>query len=101
GPVPQGPHEVASARREDGAVEESPRARHGEQGGAAHRARRLAEDRDLPRVAPEGLDLVAHPFEGRDLIEEPLVAGGGQALAEPLAEAQEAEGPEAGGDGAP
>jgi hypothetical protein len=85
-----GPHEVGAAGLEDRAVEEPVGAREAKEGGAAHGAGRLAEDRDLAGVAPEGLDLVAHPGERGHLVEETLVPGGGQPLAEAVAQAQEA-----------
>ena len=76
-------------------MEEPAGARHAEQGGAAHRARRLAEDRDVAGVAPERRDLVAHPFERGHLVEETLVARcAGSRSAEAVAQAQEAEGAE-------
>ncbi len=89
-----GPHEVGAAGLEDRAVEEPVGAREAKEGGAAHGAGRLAEDRDLVGVAAEGLDLVAYPGERGHLVEEALVAGGGEPLAEAVAQAKEAEGAE-------
>ena len=46
----------------------------GEQIRHRHPARRLAEDRDVRRVAAEGRDVLAHPFEGGHLVEQAPVA---------------------------
>ena len=45
----------------------------GEQRADAHRAGGLAEDGDVGRVAPEGRDVVAHPLQRGDLVEQPEV----------------------------
>jgi hypothetical protein len=44
--------------------------RHGQQRGDAHRASRLAEHRDVGGIAAEGSDVIAHPGQGRDLVEQ-------------------------------
>ena len=76
-----------------GLVEEAARAGHRQQAGDVHRARRLAEDRDVARIAAEGRDLVAHPLERGHLVEHGLVAGAVEPAPQ-LPAAQEAEGPE-------
>ena len=55
-------------------------------------AGRLAEDRDVARVAAERGDVVAHPLERGHLVEQPRVAAA-LGRVDP-AEVQEAEGPE-------
>jgi hypothetical protein len=63
-----------------------------EQRSDAHSARGLAKDRDVLRIAPEGLDVVADPFERSDLVPQ---AGVRKPLARDHArEVEEAEGPE-------
>src|SRR5436305_3619492 len=63
----------------DGAAEQPVGSRHGEQRADAHRSCRLAEDGDIARIAAEGGNVVAHPYEGGDLIEEANI---GYAVAE-------------------
>ena len=72
---------------EDGAPEQALGAGHGEQRADAHRAGRLPEDGDVGGVTTEGRDVLAHPREGRDLVEQADVG----AL---VAEVQEPVGPE-------
>src|SRR5260370_33081815 len=54
----------------DGPAEETRCARHREQGGNAHAASRLAKDGDVLRITTEGSDILLHPDEGRDLVEQ-------------------------------
>ena len=54
----------------DGAPEQALGPGHGEQRADAHRAGRLAEDRDVAGIAAERGDVVAHPLERGDLVEE-------------------------------
>src|SRR5690349_14978146 len=46
---------------------------HGEQRADTHRSRRLAEDRDIARITAKGSDILAHPVEGGDLVEQATV----------------------------
>ena len=55
-------------------VEQAARGRHREQSADAHAAGRFAENRDVARIAAELRDIVADPFERRDLIEHAFVA---------------------------
>jgi hypothetical protein len=80
--------EVAGSALQDRAAEQPARAVHRHQAGRAHGARRLAGDRHLVGVPPEGGDVVAHPLERRDLVEQPAV------LRSAVAEQQEAVGAE-------
>ena len=48
---------------------------HRQQRADAHRAGRLAEDRDVAGVAAEGGDVVPDPLEGGDLVEQAEVGG--------------------------
>src|SRR5260370_15605681 len=67
-------HQVASsAALQDRAPEEPLCCWHPQQGPNAHRTRRLAHHRHLVGIASEGGDILAHPREGRDLIEQPAV----------------------------
>ena len=59
----------------NGAAEEALRLRGGAQSRHAHRARRLAGDGHVVRVAAEGRDVVPHPLKRLDLIHEAIVAG--------------------------
>ena len=86
----------AAAGVADGLVEQS--LRQGRRLKHAHRpgTGRLAEDGDVAGVAPERRDVVAHPLEGRDVVEDAVVArrllgrlGGQGGMGE------EAEGPQA------
>src|SRR5258708_12926732 len=54
----------------DGPVEETRCARHREQRSDAHAASRLAKDGDVLRITTEGSDILLHPDEGRDLVEQ-------------------------------
>ena len=63
----------------DGAPEQALGAGHGQQRADAHRAGRLAEDRDVVGITAEGGDVVPHPLEGGDLVEQAEV---GVAVAE-------------------
>ncbi len=75
----------------DRPAKEAARGRGGEQRGDACRAGRLAGDRHLLRVAPEGRDVVAHPRERRDLIADPEVARDPRLAAQGAAEIDEAQ----------
>ena len=68
--------DVAERRRlQDGAPEQPGRRRGDEQVHRAQRAGRLAGERDLSGVAAERRDVVAHPFERGDLVEQAPVRG--------------------------
>src|SRR5260370_29080672 len=54
----------------DGPAEETSCARHREEGGNTHAASRLAKDGDILRITAEGSDVLLHPDEGRDLVEQ-------------------------------
>src|SRR5260370_10949788 len=54
----------------DGPAEETSCARHREEGGNTHAASRLAKDGDVLRITAEGSDILLHPDEGRDLVEQ-------------------------------
>ena len=51
-------------------VKEASRRGHAEQGTDAHRASGFAKDGDIVGVSTESLDIVAYPFEGRDLVSD-------------------------------
>ncbi len=70
---------LAGAALGDGAAEQPGCARHRQQGDDAHRAGGLAGDGDAGRVAAEARDVVLHPLQGSDLVEQ---AGVGDAVAE-------------------
>ena len=55
-------------------VEESGSIRHGQKGGNLRSAARLAENHDPVRIAPEGLNVVAHPFERQHQVQHAGVA---------------------------
>src|SRR5580692_9068355 len=55
-------------------AEEAARSRHREQCSDAHAAGRFTEDGDVAGVAAELSDIIADPFQRRDLIKHPLVA---------------------------
>ena len=57
-------------------LEQSFRQRRGHQDGDRDRARRLPEHRDALRIAAEGGDVALDPLEGRDLVQQTIVAGG-------------------------
>jgi len=65
---------VAAARLDDGFVEQPARQRRGHHG--EHRAATggFAEQGHIARIAAELRDVLAHPFQRRDLIEETIVA---------------------------
>ena len=56
----------------------------------AHSAGRLAEDSDVAGIAAEVLDVVAHPLERGDLVEDPAVPRAGEVVAH-VHEAERAE----------
>ncbi len=62
--------EIAGAALQDRALEQPPGSRHREQRADGHRARGLAEDGDASGISAESGDIVVHPFQGRDLIEQ-------------------------------
>ena len=81
---------------EDGARDERPRGGRPEQRTDAHRPRRLAEDRDVARIAAEGRDVIAHEAQRGQLILEAEVhdvLGAGHAE---QPEVREAEAPRGG-----
>src|SRR5450759_1476335 len=68
-------HQLASsAALQDRALEETLCRWHPQQGSNAHRPRRLAHHRHLVGITSEGGDILVHPLEGRDLIEQAAVA---------------------------
>src|ERR1700694_3950433 len=58
----------------DGPTEETRCLGHRQQRGNAHPARRLAKDRDVRGITPEGGDVLLHPGERGDLIEQTEVS---------------------------
>ena len=68
----------------DGPTEEPGRPGHGQQGGDRSTTGGFAEDGDAVRVAAEGADVLRHPFQRGDLIEQTAVGGsavdGGETL---------------------
>ena len=68
----------------DGPAEQPGRPRHGQQRGDRPAARRLAEDRHPARVAAEGPDVVPHPLQRGDLVEQAPVGGRALDLREAL-----------------
>src|SRR5947208_11022787 len=63
----------SSATLQDRALEETLCRWHPQQGANAHRTRRLAHHCHLVGIASESCDILAHPLEGRDLIEQAAV----------------------------
>ena len=59
---------------QDHAVEQARGQRRGAQRAHRRRARRLAGERHVVRIAAEGADIVPHPFERLDLVEQTVVA---------------------------
>src|SRR4030042_627515 len=57
----------------DGAPEEPLGTGHGKQHGHAHRPCRFAKNSDLAGIATKGGDIVPHPLEGGDLVEQASV----------------------------
>ena len=90
-----GVHVVRRATLGDRLREVLPGGGHAEQGGHAHAARRLAEDRHVRRVAPETLDVLVHPGEGRDLVAQAGIAHRTLEVGAEVGEVEEAEGAEA------
>ena len=68
------PARTPAARLHDRLVEQPPGERRDHQGVDRAAARRLAEDRDIARVAPECRDVPLHPAQRRDLVEIAVVA---------------------------
>ena len=68
----------------DRPAEEPGGARHGQQRGDRSTARRLPEDRHPVRVAAERPDVVPHPLQRGDLVEQPPVGRGAVDLRETL-----------------
>ena len=60
---------------QDGAAEQAGRKRRGDQHAGVDGAGGFAEEGDVGRVAAELRDIAAHPLQGRELIEEAVVAG--------------------------
>jgi hypothetical protein len=70
---------VADHRRaafDDGLLHQPARERRSDQDGGILRAGRLAEYRDIGRIAAEPGDIVVHPAQGGDLIEDAVGARG-------------------------
>ncbi len=68
-------HPIRGPALGDGPPEQALGAGHGQERADAHRARRLAEDRDVVGIAAECGDVVPDPFEGGDLVEQAEVGG--------------------------
>jgi hypothetical protein len=68
----------------DGPAEQSGCPRHRQQGRNRSSTRRLAEHGDPPGIAAERADVVAHPFQRGDLVEQPPVGRRALDLREPL-----------------
>ena len=66
-------HVMRSAALRDRALEQPARGGQREQRRDAHRARGLTEQRDLPGIAAERLDVLAHPAQRGELIAQPVV----------------------------
>ena len=64
----------ARAALGDGSAEQPAALRHRQQGRHAHRTRGLAADRDLRGIPAESRNVVLHPLQRRDLIQQPHVA---------------------------
>ncbi len=75
----------------DRAMKQALRRGHTEQRAHFSRAARLAEDRDVPGIAAEAIDVVADPLEARDDVLLSCVAGVREGLAAELREMDEAE----------
>ena len=65
----------AAAGLGDGAMEQPPGARHGQERMNAARPGRFPENRHLRRIPAVGRDVIAHPAEGLGLIEKAVVSG--------------------------
>ena len=76
--------EGARQALDDCAPEQPCRARCGQQRGYAPGAGRFAEDGDLVGVAAERLDVLLHPFEDGDLVEQAAVGWRPRDLGEPF-----------------
>jgi len=85
---------MGSATLGDCAVEEASRARHRQQRRNRHPTGGLSKDRYPVRVAPEGFDVVSHPFERRDLIALADIRRGTFEPVRVIGEMQIAENPE-------
>lgn len=59
----------------DGALEESAGSRHREERGDRAGTRALPEDGDPAGIASKGCDVLVHPLQGRDLVEQPAIDG--------------------------
>jgi hypothetical protein len=71
--TPRGPglaHVMRRPALRDRPPEQPLRAGHGEQGADAHRAGRLTEDGDVGGITAEGGDVLPHPLQGRDLVQQ-------------------------------
>ncbi len=79
-----GREEGARRALRDGSAEEPGRPGHREQRRDAPAAGRLAEDGDPVGVAAERADVVAHPLQRCDQVEEPTVGGPALDVAEPF-----------------
>ncbi len=72
-------------------MEQPTRSGHTHQGGDIRAAGRFPSDGDVVWITPEGGDLLLDPLQCRHLVEERLVAGGGERLAGHGPAVQEAE----------
>ena len=90
--------EARDAALGDRLVEQTLGCGHGEKREHGPAAGRLAEDGHVARVATESGDVVAHPAQRRDLVEDAVVAGAGEGRVDGV-DGQETEHPEAVVDG--
>ncbi|CAB4791648.1 unannotated protein [freshwater metagenome] len=81
---------MAGAALQNGALEQTIGGLEGKQGTHAHGTSRFARNRDPPRVTAERSDVLRHPLQRRNLIENANVARVSK-LGEVLGEMQEAE----------
>ena len=88
-------HASHGAALDDGPVKEAPGLRRGQERVHLAAPAGLAEDRDVPGIAAEVLDVVPHPFERRHDVEQTHVSRGRESLASDGREVEEADGAEA------
>jgi hypothetical protein len=81
----------STAALNDGPVEQALGARHRHERGDFSSPTRLTKDRDEVGVAAKAIDVVAHPLERCDDVEQPDRAGAGEIRAQDLAEIREAK----------
>ena len=77
-------HVMSRAALGDGAPEQPGGAGHGQQRADAHRPGRLAEDGDVAGIAAEGADVVPHPLQRGDLVEQAAIGVSVAEIEEPI-----------------